>query len=144
MKNSVDDKRRYLVDASAFYPLIRRLKLRIIDILEDLAILDLTLYEIGNTVWKEYRRKLVGNPYKIIDMFTRITEHIEKIRIEPEWLNNILEIALNNNLTFYDASYIYVSRKYNLTLVTEDKDLLNIAENSIKAQQLVLKLGIEQ
>ena len=139
-----DYRAKYLIDTSALYPLIRRLKLKIIDILEELAVLDLTFYEIGNTIWKEYRRGLITNPYRTMEMFSKILEHVEKIEIKPECLTEILEIALKYNLTFYDASYLYASRKHELTLITEDKDLLQTTNKSIRVQQLLSKLGIEQ
>ncbi len=139
-----NENTKYLIDTSAFYPLIRRLRLGIVDIVEHLVVLDLTLYEIGNTIWKEYKRGLVENPKKTMEMFSLILESIEQVRIKPEWLNDILETALRHNLTFYDASYAYVSMRYNLVLVTEDNDLLGTVENSIRVRELLSKLGIEQ
>ncbi len=144
MENIVADSKRYLIDASAIYPLIRRLGLKIIDMLEYFVVLDLTLYEIGNTIWKEYKRGLIRNPYKTMEMFSKLLELIEEIRIRPEWSKEILEIALKHNLTFYDASYVYISIKHGLTLVTEDKDLLNTSNNAIRVRELLSKLGIEQ
>ena len=79
-----------------------------------------------------------------MEMFSKILEHVEKIEIKPECLTEILEIALKHNLTFYDASYLYASRKHELTLVTEDKDLLQATNKSMRVQQLLIKLGIEQ
>jgi predicted nucleic acid-binding protein len=37
----------------------------------------------------------------------------------------VLAIAIKEKLTYYDATYLFLSRKYNATLVSDDKDLIN-------------------
>jgi predicted nucleic acid-binding protein len=37
---------------------------------------------------------------------------------------SVLAIAIDRNLTFYDASYAYLAEKEDIKLVTEDVDLL--------------------
>jgi predicted nucleic acid-binding protein len=60
-------------------------------------------------------------------MFEMIVNNFEKLSIDKEILK-VQEIAIKNNLTFYDAAYIYVARRNKLKLVTEDKTLLNFPE----------------
>jgi len=43
---------RYLVDASALYPLVLKLREELLDRLPLVAVLDLTVYEVGNAIWK--------------------------------------------------------------------------------------------
>jgi len=45
---------RYLVDCSALYPLILKMREKIILYKDAFSILDLTIYEVGNVLWKEY------------------------------------------------------------------------------------------
>ena len=63
---------RYLIDASALYPIIVRLKERLIDNIDMFAILDLTLYEVGNVVWKEYRKGKISDLDKVLSLFREI------------------------------------------------------------------------
>ena len=46
---------KYLLDASALYPLALSLREKLLDYTGLTAVLDPTVYEVGNTVWKEYR-----------------------------------------------------------------------------------------
>jgi predicted nucleic acid-binding protein len=48
----------------------------------------------------------------------------------------ILETASKLNLTFYDASYAYLAKTKNLTLITQDKTLQNKTAPYIKTQKL--------
>jgi len=64
------NKHRYLLDASAIYPLILNLRDRIVKFKDFFVALDLTIYEIGNAIWKDYRRGKVTNPNVIAQLFT--------------------------------------------------------------------------
>ena len=48
-----------MLDASALYPLLKRLGEKATSLLTKLAILDLTKYELGNALWKEYKLGLL-------------------------------------------------------------------------------------
>lgn len=45
--------------------------------------------------------------------------------IEPQDLKKVEGIAVEREITFYDASYVYIAEAYNLKLITLDKNLLN-------------------
>jgi predicted nucleic acid-binding protein len=45
-------------------------------------------------------------------------------KLEFGSIANVLAVAIERNLTFYDASYAYIAEKENLRLVTQDTDLL--------------------
>jgi len=47
---------KFLIDSSALYPLIQRLRENMLLHSDKFTILDLTIYEIGNIIWKEYKR----------------------------------------------------------------------------------------
>ena len=51
------------------------------------------------------------NMFKIIDLDVR----------------DIIEIAISNNITFYDSSYIALAQKLKAPIVSEDKDIIGIA-----------------
>jgi predicted nucleic acid-binding protein len=76
----------------------------------------------------------------IVNMFKEIIENLKKLNIGQKILE-VLEIAKKNNITFYDASYIYVAKEYKLKLVTEDLDLLKFPETiSLEAMLKELKI----
>jgi predicted nucleic acid-binding protein len=65
-------------------------------------------------------------------------KELKRLSIDNE-ITEILQIAIKNNLTFYDASYIYLARKYRLKIVTQDQDLLRFPE-SISVENLIKNL----
>jgi predicted nucleic acid-binding protein len=104
------------------------------------TILDLTIYEIGNIIWKEYKRGKIKDPVLVMKMFEEIMRNMKKLSSNHEMLE-IFDVAVKNNITFYDASYIYVARKHGLKLVTEDADLLKFPE-SISLGVLLKELNL--
>jgi predicted nucleic acid-binding protein len=102
-------------------------------------ILDLTYYEVGNSIWKgtELTKSLSKAETK------ELTEAIAKTlsalrRIEPsvDDFSSILDMAVDKKLTFYDASYVCLAKKNALTLVTHDGRLSRIAKKYVKAVSL--------
>lgn len=91
------------------------------------AILDLTIYEVGNAVWRAYRKGAVKQPALVARMFEEVLKGLEKLSVGPVLLE-ALDIAAKSGVTFYDASYVYVARREGLKLVTEDPDLLKFPE----------------
>ena len=104
------------------------------------AILDLTIYEIGNIIWKEYKRGKIKDPVLVMKMFEEIMRNMKKLSSNQEMLE-IFDVAVKNNITFYDALYIYVARKHGLKLVTEDANLLKFPE-SISLGVLLKELNL--
>mgnify|MGYP001772880200 CR=1 FL=1 len=100
--------------------------------------LDLTAYEVGNTIWKEHRKGKIRDLTPVVTMFEKILEHIDKLSIGKE-ISEVIDIATKNSITFYDASYIYIARKYGFKLVTEDKDLRELPE-AISVETLIKEL----
>ena len=50
-----------MVDASALYPLIINFREKVFTASKKLKILDLTFYEVGNVLWKHYRKGKIKN-----------------------------------------------------------------------------------
>ncbi|MDK2384509.1 MAG: type II toxin-antitoxin system VapC family toxin, partial [Candidatus Korarchaeota archaeon] len=111
---------RFLVDASAFYPLA------FIEggeyVLVDSYIMDLTVYEIGNIIWKRTRRGLVDFS-EVIASMEDLFGLVEILRIDHLDLREIETMAVKQGLTFYDSAYLYYSERKDLILVTEDQEL---------------------
>lgn len=117
-----------IVDSSAFYPMIKRLGENSAHLIPSLAILDLTKYEIGNVVWKEHKKGLLKDWEKAIKAFKDIFECIQVYSIDQ--VEEVEKIAVERDLSFYDASYVYIAEKLNLKLLTEDKDIFSSDESA--------------
>ena len=114
---------KYLFDSSAIFRAIKENK---IDVLNGNYTLELARYELGNIVWKDYvlQAKISEQESK---MLTRTIKHTLAIMDVLGIASNeeeILDVAIQLKITFYDASYVYFARAKELRLVTEDSRLI--------------------
>ncbi len=124
-------KCKYLIDASALYPiLLSGIPLNA----EECAISSLTEYEIGNVLWKESKQGRMKNPHLAATTFSKAMQPLTKL--EFDLIDNVLALAIDRNLTFYDASYAYIAEKENLRLVTPDADLLKKCKVTISIKEM--------
>ncbi|MGQ4892231.1 MAG: type II toxin-antitoxin system VapC family toxin [Candidatus Njordarchaeia archaeon] len=121
----------YLIDASALLPLLKRYGERIAFWRHKLFILDLTIYEVGNAIWKDLylikRGKIktnLGGVRELIEAVIEILAQLNVLSINLEDFDRIIEESTNLGLTFYDSAYVYYAEKNNLTLITEDREIL--------------------
>jgi len=127
----------YLLDSSAIAIILRRLGKRAVNYLKDVYTLDLARYELGNVVWKEHTITSMSldetiNKAGYIAKLLKMME-IKGIQSDEDF-KEIMRLALKLKLTFYDASYLHIARKDGLTLVTEDRELMEKSkESGIKA-----------
>jgi len=94
----------------------------------------LTEYELGNVLWRENQQKKLKNPERIALIFSEALAPLKKLEIDS--LANVLEIAIERHLTFYDASYAYLAERENLRLVTADVDLLKKCKVAISIKDM--------
>lgn len=108
-------------------------------------LLDLTFYEYGNGVLNLLLKR--GNSVRpsreeiaaLLQAYEKISEQMTVLdsKSYSKSLPEIFALAEKENLTFYDASYLFCCVRYNLRLITEDKRLLEFAlRNSADAQTL--------
>jgi predicted nucleic acid-binding protein len=100
---------------------------------EQLAVSSLTEYEIGNVLWKEGKKKKLKDPEQIAEVFEEVMGDLRKIYIDS--IANVLAIALERDLTFYDASYSHIAEKEGLKLITENAHLLKKCECAIASKE---------
>jgi len=115
-----------LFDSSAILNTVRNMGGNAISILKSNYILTLTIYEIGNAIWKEAKlQKRIGLNEALI-LISNISRILSKMRIIV--IDNpakVLRVAYLMRITYYDASYITATAENNLILVTDDRKLLN-------------------
>ena len=127
-----------VLDSSAIALILKRLGGESIEVLEESVTTGLAAYELGNILWKEYAlRRLIGLE-EAVRRAEQIAKILEVIKLEniksAEEFKEVIKLAAQLDLTFYDASYLYLAKKTGMPLVTEDKELLEKAKNaSVKA-----------
>ena len=110
-----------LFDSSAIINLCGERK---IDPLLEGKTLSLAFYEVGNAVWRQVHvhKSITREEGDIVlDSSMEVVRRMEKIEIEKPL--EILRIAVEENLTYYDASYLQAAIEKDLTLITDDKKL---------------------
>ena len=131
MSERLGTKCKYLIDTSALYPLlITGAPLKT----EDCAVSRLTEYEIGNVLWRESKHGRIKKPQLAATAFSKAIQPLTKLELDS--ITNVLTIAIERNLTFYDASYAYLAEKEKLTLVTQDAELLKKCKAAIPIEQM--------
>lgn len=92
--------------------------------------IDLAIYEAVNAVWKEchiLKKIRMEVVYGLIELLSKIFNVLDLYTIRGSE-KEVLEIAIREGVTIYDASYIYIAARNKLTLVTDDKKLINVAK----------------
>lgn len=122
----------YLFDASSLLNLIKRGVVR--QLLLHGSILDLTVYESMNAVWKEHLllkridREVAERLACVINSISHIMGRLSITGYERA----VLDTAIEEGITVYDASYICMAREKGLTLVTDDHELGNKASKYVR------------
>jgi len=111
----------HLFDSSAIITLIEKNKL---DALLEGWTIDLSFYELGNSVWKQvnlYKTLSMDDAKVVLDAFMLVYNRMNKIQeVDPQ---SILTVASQEGITFYDAAYLQAAKDKKVTLVTDDKKL---------------------
>ncbi|MEM1631700.1 MAG: type II toxin-antitoxin system VapC family toxin [Thermofilum sp.] len=126
-----------IVDASSLLLMIKNVEEEaLLDKLDGLATLDLAFYEIGNALWKQVVRGVASR-----EEVERTALAIGKLLlvkgvIKVGWrdlgYSAILNLAVDNGITFYDASYLAASIAFGVPLVTEDEKLRRVAAKYVE------------
>lgn len=83
---------------------------------------ELVKYEVGNVFWKNLR-KGDDDGRKLIREFLML--NMDYIPLNDDLAIEVMKIAHENDITYYDSVHIALSERYNVQLVTDDKTLLN-------------------
>lgn len=125
------DRQTKLYDASAFLNIVLKQGSKSLAALSGQAVLDLTAYELGNSIWRisHIQKKitktetcsLLGTCFEVISgMKVLDIKGIEEC---------VKEISTSAGQSFYDSAYLAVAKKHGLELITDDKRLLNAAQS---------------
>lgn len=123
---------KYLFDSSAIFKVVKENK---IEALVGNYTLELARYELGNILWKTFALQARATDQEIKILAKIIKQALNMMEIvqincnEPE----ILQTAVKLKITFHDASYAYYAKANDLTLISEDSQLLGKIKSYIKA-----------
>ena len=125
---------KHVLDSSTIAIIFKRLKGEAVDVLEENIMLDLAFYELGNMIWKECTLKNLISLEEGINragQLAKVLEVVEAAKIRSsEDFKEVMRLATELRLTFYDTSYLQVAKKRNLPLVTEDRELRDKARQA--------------
>jgi predicted nucleic acid-binding protein len=104
-------------------PFVRPSKELVTDTRRAFGALDLTLYEVANTVGSKQKR-----PREAAGVCLEVEERCWRtmVRIDALLVEATVEIAFEYRLSSYDAAYVAVARRHDWTLVSTDiRDLVS-------------------
>jgi predicted nucleic acid-binding protein len=92
--------------------------------------------EVSNSLWKAIKQKRVKQ-----EDATKALKTLDDLEIrlyELNWsdVSEVLEIAGRTNLTIYDATYIFLSKKMKAQVITADDKMYEKAKDEFKAIHL--------
>ncbi len=139
-----------VMDASVYAPLLVSCGEALIEAAKRLKLsaLDLTVYEVCNTFWKEhikFKRMERSEAIEACKVAKALTKYVKTYRIESLDTAKIMEIALDNNITFYDSAYVALALETRAVLASEDKDIIRAAPRYgikiVRLQELLQTIG---
>lgn len=123
-----------LLDSSSLMLLMKKVGGDLVPKLGSFSVLDLTTYEMGNILWKEgflSKGLTRAEVASLASTTEQILALVERISLSPQDLGRTLELAENDGLTFYDASYLQTAIDRGVSLVTEDAKLRRAAKKHV-------------
>ncbi len=121
------------MDSSAIILTLKWLEEKSVEALNGQATLNSAYYEINNVIWKQCVIEGSINLQEAISRAREVAQILEIMSIEElrsaEEFGEAMKYAIEQKLTFYDASYLQTAKNRNYVLVTEDKELLEKSKN---------------
>jgi predicted nucleic acid-binding protein len=126
---------KYLFDASSIYRALQKGKA---ELLIGNYTCSLSIYEICNALLTErYLKKTLNEQEQktLLGMGKRALNLMVPMGVTDSE-QYIIDFAVKFNLTFYDASYAYLSKKTGVVLITEDVKMVKKVQGNINTLSL--------
>lgn len=124
----------YLIDASSLMILIKNAdEAKVAKVVSGSKVLDLTYYEVGNVLLKQRLSKFITSQETtaLIKLTNEVLDKVERVSAKAGDFQEILGIAIEQKLTFYDSSYVFFAKSEGLTLVTDDLRLAGVSRKYV-------------
>lgn len=126
-----------VLDASLLVQAVIREKhtdaaLRLLETLKKIYAPPLIFYEVGNTLVSLARRNLISKEDALRKL--SFTRRIPTLTVKETPLEKALEMAVELNLTLYDASYLALAAETEAPLITADDEL---CEKGVKTMNVI-------
>lgn len=126
-----DKELKRLYDTSALLNLLLNKGSKSLSVLSGQAVLDLTKYEIGNSIWKLFhlQKKITKTEAcMLLDACLKVISNMKVLDIK-DVEEDVKELSADVGQSFYDSAYLTLAKKHNLKLVTDDKKLQETAQD---------------
>ena len=122
----------YVLDASVYVPLITVVGAPLLEaaLRLDLVILDLTIYEACNAFWKacmKLRKMSKEEAIKACRVAKLLADRLKTYRYEDLDFDKMIAMAIEDDVTVYDAAYVVLASMLRAPLASEDGDIKRIA-----------------
>ncbi|SNR31150.1 type II toxin-antitoxin system VapC family toxin [Halorubrum vacuolatum] len=110
-----------------------------ISVLFDGHVLDLTIYEAGNVLWKIHTlqgRTTQQEHAELISLLADLRRELVVHDLEEIGVDTVMRVATATDLTFYDAGYLACAEMVETTLVTEDSELSAVANGRVRSKRV--------
>jgi len=96
----------------------------------------LVRYEVGNTLWKAAKQRLIsaGQVAERFSYFLRLK--LDSVELNDQECKEALDWAVRNDATYYDSVYVKASEKTGATLLTADDTLYEKASKQVPTLHL--------
>lgn len=114
--------------------LMKRSGVDLVPKLGTFSVLDLTVYEMGNILWKEGCLSKVLTKEDLASLASttqQVLTLVHRISMSPRDIGPTLQLAEDEGLTFYDARYLQAAIDRDSVLVTEDAKLRRAAKKRV-------------
>ncbi|MBA7478157.1 PIN domain-containing protein [archaeon] len=121
---------KHLFDSSSIINLCSERK---IERLLEGCTLNLAFYELGNAIWKQVHLHKALTQKEGSEALAALTEVYRQMReLHVEDTSSILNVAVEEGLTYYDAAYLHAAIKNDAVLVTDDRRLHTAASKHVE------------
>jgi predicted nucleic acid-binding protein len=132
-------KQSRLFDASALVNLLVSQGSSALDLARGNDILDLTIYEAGNALWKlsTLHTKMSAAEADSLQsaLIQTVTDHMNVITVSELDHTSIANLARTERLSYYDAAYVWAARDRKSELITDDARLARAASKFVKVRK---------
>jgi predicted nucleic acid-binding protein len=99
-------------------------------------------FEVGNVFWKHLRKKDKDKSAVGSELIKRLfLLDIEYFSLDNDLACEVMKVALEHDITYYDAAHVALSKRNSAPLVTVDKELLRKFDLAINIKKALIRIG---